>query len=200
MYGHLCGECAGLRQLTTSMRREQRKKLIRLFETAALAVVVLDVLVYFLAVRPLSGKAAQAENSYHQASLRLKLQKTNVARLQKFQAALPAANEKLADFLDHHVPTRDRVYSDAMHLVQVLSRKSGVQLDNVSYKLSSEKDQPLDQLGLDVTVKGQFANLLRFAHFLETADDLILVRNFSFSSGEGGKVNLRVGGILYLTP
>jgi Tfp pilus assembly protein PilO len=182
------------------MRREQRKKLIRLFETAALAVVVLDVAVYFLAVRPLSDKAAQAENAYQQASLRLKLQKANVARLQKFQAALPAANEKLTDYLDHHVPTRDRVYSDAMHLVQVLSRKSGVQLDNLSYKLSSEKGQPLDQLGLDVTVEGPFSNLLRFAHSLETSDDLILVRNFSFSSGEGGKVNLRVGGILYLTP
>lgn len=182
------------------MRREQRKKLIRLFETAALAVVVLDVAVYFLAVRPMSGKVTQAENAYHQESLRLKLQQAHVARLQKFQAELPAANEKLTDFLEHHVPSRDRVFSDAMRLVQVLSRKSGVQLDNLSYKLSSEKGQPLDQLGLDVTVEGQFANLLRFAHSLETADDLILVRNFSFSSGEGGKVNLRVGGILYLRP
>lgn len=200
MYGHLCGERAAVRQLTTNMKREQRKKLIRLFETAALAVVVLDVAVYFLAVRPLSAKAAQAENAYQQASLRLKLQKANVARLQKFQAALPVANDKLKDYLKDHVPSRDRVYSDAMHLVQVLSRKSGVQLDNLSYKLSSEKGQPLDQLGLDVTVEGQFANLLRFAHSLETSEDLILVRNFSFSSGEGGKVNLRVGGILYLKP
>jgi len=182
------------------MKRERRKKIVRLFEAAALLVVALDLAVYFLVVRPLHAKVTQAEQSYHQASMRLQFQKTQVARLEKFQAALPVANNKLKDYLEHHVPPRDRVFSDAMHLVRVLTQKSGVQLDNLSYKLSSEKDEPFDQLGLDVTVEGPFANLLRFAHSLETSDDLILVRNFSFSSGEGNTVNLRVGGVLYLTP
>jgi Tfp pilus assembly protein PilO len=182
------------------MKRERRKKIVRLFEAAALAVVALDVAVYFLGIRPLRAKVSQAEQSYHQASLRLQLQKAQVARLEKFQAALPVANDKLSDYLKTHVPTREHVFSDAMHLVQALTLKSGVQLDNLSYKLGSEKGEPFDQLGLDVTVEGPFPNLLRFAHSLETADDLILVRNFSFSAGQGNTVNLRVGGVLYLTP
>ena len=182
------------------MKREHRKKIVRIFEAAALAVVVLDLAVYFLAIRPLGAKVAKAEQSYHQASLRLQLQKAQVARLEKFQAALPVANDKLKDYLKTHVPARDHVFSDAMHLVQALTQKTGVQLDNLSYKLSSEKGEPLDQLGLDVTVEGPFSNLLRFAHSLETSDDLILVRNFSFSAGQGNTVNLRVGGVLYLTP
>lgn len=182
------------------MRRERRKKIIRFFEIAALAVVALDVAVYFLAVRPLGSKVAGAEDSYHQASTRLQLQKTRVARLEKFQEALPAADDKLKDYLKGHVPSRQHVYSDALRMVSALTRKSGVQLDNVSYKLNSEKDEPFEQLGLDVTVEGPFANLLKFAHSLETSDDLILVRNFSFSAGQGSTVNLRVGGVLYLTP
>jgi Tfp pilus assembly protein PilO len=182
------------------MRRERRKKIIRVFEAAALAVVALDVAVYFLAVRPLGGKVARAEDSYHQASMRLDLQKAQVARLEKFQEALPAADDKLQDYLKGHVPSRQRVFSDAARLVRVLTQKSGVQLDNVSYKLNSEKDEPFDQLGLDVTVEGPFANLLKFAHSLETSDALILVRNFSFAAGQGSTVNLRVGGVLYLTP
>ena len=182
------------------MKRERRKKLIRFFEIAALAIVVLDVAVYFLAVRPLRDKVAQAEDSYHQASMRLDLQKAQVARLEKVEKALPAADDKLKNFLKDHVPSRQRVYSDAMHMMNALTRKSGVQLDNLSYKLNSEKDEPFDQLGLDVTVEGPFANLLKFAHSLETSDDLILVRNFSFAAGQGSTVNLRVGGVLYLTP
>jgi Tfp pilus assembly protein PilO len=182
------------------MRRERRKKIIRFFEAAALVVVAVDLAVYFLAVRPMRNRALQAENSYQQASLRLQLQKSRVARLEKFQAALPSADDKLKDYLNDHVPSRQRVFSDAARLVRVLSQKSGVQLDNVSYKLSSEKDEPFGQLGLDVTVEGPFANLLRFAHSLETSDDLILVRNFSFAAGQGSTVNLRVGGVLYLTP
>ncbi len=182
------------------MRRERRKKIIRAFEVAALAVVALDLVVYFVAVRPQGGKVALAEDSYHQASTRFELQKARVARLEKFQEALPAADDKLQDYLKDHVPSRQRVFSDAARLVRVLTQKSGVQLDNVSYKLNSEKDEPLNQLGLDVTVEGPFANLLKFAHSLETSDDLILVRNFSFSAGQGSTVNLRVGGVLYLTP
>lgn len=182
------------------MRRERRKKIIRFFEVAALAVVALDVGVYFLAVRPLRDRAAQAEDSYHQASMRLQLEKAQVSHLEKLQKTLPAADDKLQDYLKEHVPSRQRVFSDAARLVRVLTQKSGVKLDSVSYKLNSEKDEPFAQLGLDVTVEGPFTNLLKFAHSLETSDDLILVRNFSFAAGQGSTVNLRVGGVLYLTP
>ncbi|HET7101027.1 MAG TPA: type 4a pilus biogenesis protein PilO [Terriglobia bacterium] len=182
------------------MRRDRRKKIIRFFEVAALAVVAVDLAVYFLAVRPQGGKVARAEDSYHQASMRLALQKAQVARLEKFQEALPVADDKLKNFLQDHVPSRQRVYSDALHMMNALTRKSGVQLDSLNYKLSSEKDEPFEQLGLDVTVEGPFANLLKFAHSLETSDNLILVRNFSFAAGQGSTVNLRIGGVLYLTP
>ena len=163
-------------------------------------MVAIDLAVYFLAVRPLRDKAAQAEDSYHQASMSLQLQKTQVARLEELQATLPAADDKLQDYLKEHVPSRQRVFSDAARLVRMLTQKSGVKLDNVSYKLNTEKGEPFDQLGLDVTVEGPFANLLKFAHSLETSDDLILVRNFTFAAGQGNTVNLRVGGVLYLTP
>jgi len=186
--------------LTASMRRNRRKKIIRFFEIAALGAVVLDLAVYFLAVRPLRREVAQGENSYHQEYQRLQQRQFRVVRLEKFQKALPAQDDQLKAFLRDHVPTRRRVFSDSARLVRILTQKSGVQLDSISYKLSSEKGEPLDQLGLNVTVEGTFTNLLKFAHSLETADDLILVRNFSFSAGQGGSVSLQVGGILYITP
>ncbi|HEX5413720.1 MAG TPA: GspMb/PilO family protein [Terriglobia bacterium] len=182
------------------MRRERRKKIFRIFETAALAVLAIDLAVYFAVVRPQRARALRAEESYHQTFLRFQLDKLNVARLEKFHAELPAANVKLKDYLNDHVPSRQRVFSDALQLVTALTEKSGVQLDNVSYKLSSAKGEPFDQLGLDVSVEGPYSNLLNFAHSLETSDDLILVRNFSFAAGQGSTVNLRVGGVLYLTP
>lgn len=181
------------------MKKERRKKVTRIVEVAAVAVVVLDLAVYFLAVRPLHAKISRGENAYHQASVRLEQQRVLVDRMEKFQKSLPAADRKLTDYLKQHVPTRQRVFSDADRLVRELTQKSGVQLQGISYKLSSEKDEPFDRLGLDVTVEGQFPSLLRFAHSLESADDLILVRNFSFAAGQKGTVSLRVGGVLYLS-
>lgn len=182
------------------MRRDRRRKVIRFFEVAAIGAVVLVAAVYFLAVLPLQKEVARNENAYHQAFLRLQQRRLNVKRLEKFQKTLPAADEQLKTFLKDHVPTRRLVFSDAAHLVRVLTQQSGVQLDSVSYKLSSEKGEPFDRLGLDITVEGKFTNLLRFAHSLETADDLILVRQFTFAAGQGGSITLRVGGVLYLTP
>lgn len=182
------------------MKRERRRKLIRILEVVALAAVAVDLAVYLLVVRPLRASAIQTENSYRQASLQLQQRKVRVEQLEKFRDELPAANDKLNEFLKDHVPTRQRVFSDAERMIRQLTQKAGVQLDNISYKLNSEKGQPFQQLGLDVTVEGPFPNLLKFAHSMETADDLILVRNFSFSTGQGSTVNLRVGGVLYLTP
>ena len=182
------------------MRRDRRKKIIRVFEVAALGAIVLDLAVYFLAVRPLRKELVRNENSYHQVSLQLQQRQLRVARLEKFQKSLPAADDQLQAFLEGHVPSRRRVFSQASRLVRVLTQQNGVRLNSVSYKLTSEKDEPLEQLGLDVTVEGPFTNLLQFAHSLETSKDLILVRNFTFAAGQGGSVGLRVGGVLYLTP
>lgn len=182
------------------MRRDRRKKIIRFFEIAAIVAVSLVAATYFFAVLPLQREIAHNENSYHRAFLSLQQRKLNVERLEKFQKTLPAADDQLKAFLQDHVPTRRRVFSDAAHLVRELTQQSGVQLDSVSYKLSSEKGEPFDRLGLDITAEGKFNNLLRFAHSLETADDLILVRHFTFAAGQGGAITLRVGGVLYLTP
>lgn len=182
------------------MKKDRRKKIIRFVEIAAVSAVVLDVAVYFLAILPLQQKILRDENSYRQVFAQVQRRRQHVVQLEKFNKALPAAEEHLRTFLKDHVPTRRRVFSDSAHLVRVLTQQSGVQLQSVSYKLSSEKDEPLDRLGLDVTVQGPFPNLLRFAHSLETAEDLILVKSFMFSAGEGGTVTLRVSGVLYLTP
>jgi Tfp pilus assembly protein PilO len=182
------------------MKRLRRRKIIRFFEIAALGAVCLDLVFYMVAVRPVRREVVRNENSYRQASLQFRQRELRVAHFEKVQKELPVADDKLKNFIHEHVPSRRMIFSDAARLVRVLTQQSGVKLDNVSYKLSSEKGEPLEQLGLDVTVEGSFQNLLKFAHSLETADDLILVRNFSFAGGQAGSVSLRIGGILYITP
>ena len=100
-----------------------------------MAAVVLDLAVYLLVVRPLRANVAKAETSYHQASLQLQQRKLRVERLEKFRDALPDANDRLNEYLKDHVPSRQRVFSDAESMVRLLTRKAGVKLDSISYKL-----------------------------------------------------------------
>jgi Tfp pilus assembly protein PilO len=183
-----------------NMRRDRRKVLIRFFERAALGVVILDAVAYFAAVRPLHSRLAATESSYHRVLEQVQQRQERVERLEKFQKNLPTAHEQLKTFLNDHVPSRRHAFSDAARLIRVLTTQSGVQLDNVSYKLTSEKDEPLERLRLSVTVEGPFTNLLKFAHTLESAQQLILLRNFTFATGQGSTVSLQVGAELFLTP
>ncbi|HVA00711.1 MAG TPA: type 4a pilus biogenesis protein PilO [Terriglobia bacterium] len=182
------------------MRRRRRKAFIRFFERAALGMAVLDVVVYLAIVRPLHRRIVEAESSYHRVLEQVQQRQDRVARLVKFQENLPQADEQLKAFLTDHVPTRRHAFSEASRMVRVLTNQSGVQLDNVSYKLTSEKGEPLERLRINVVVEGPFSNLLKFAHTLESAPQLILLKNFTFSTNQGSLVSLQVGAELYLTP
>jgi hypothetical protein len=41
---------------------------------------------------------------------------------------------------------------------------------------------------------------LKFAHGLETANDLIVIRSFTLAEGDNGALELRLATDLYLTP
>ena len=183
-----------------NMKKNRRKALIRLLERAALGLIVLDVALYFAAVRPLHSRVAAAESSYHFSLGQMMQRQERVERLEKFQKTLPAADTQLTSFLGDHVPPRRHAFSDAAKLIRILTTRSGVQLDNVSYKLTAEKGEPFERLSIDVTVEGPFANVLKFAHALESARQLILLKSFSFSTAQGGAVSLQVGADLFITP
>jgi Tfp pilus assembly protein PilO len=163
-------------------------------------LVFLDIVLYLAAVRPLEKlvgaehqRFAATRSRAHEAALR-------VARLEKYQAALPEADTQIQGFLREHVPPRRRAFSHAARLVRRLTQAAGLQLADVAYRLDSTDEEPFQRLGIELDVEGSFPGLLNFAHALETADELVLVRDFAFEPVEGGTVALRLTADLYLTP
>jgi Tfp pilus assembly protein PilO len=67
-------------------------------------------------------------------------------------------------------------------------------------KLDNKTPGPLLRLELEIKVEGSFPALLKFAHGLETASDLMLIRSFSIAAGENGGLELRLAADSYLTP
>jgi len=182
------------------MSRRRRKTVIRVLESVAAGLVALDLVLYLALVRPLRSLRAGQEASYAAARDRVRDGKARVARLQKFQAVLPDAEEQLKAFFEEHVPARRRGFSRAARLVRQLTEKAGLQVTGITYKLDRGKDEPLERLAVDVEVEGPFASLLSFAHALETSNDFTTLRDISFQPAEGRTLVLHVGADLYLTP
>jgi Tfp pilus assembly protein PilO len=169
-------------------------------EAAAIGLVVINLAFYFALVRPLRNVRASVENRYAATRDRVREGRARVARLEKFKAGVPDAEIQLEAFLKDHVAERRQGFSRAARMMRQLSEKSQVRLTGVSYKLSPRGDDPLARLGVEVEVEGAFPNLLNFTHALETSDDFLTLRDFTFEPGESRAVAMHVGADLYLKP
>ncbi len=174
--------------------------MFRTLEATGLGLVVLNAALYFAAYRPLEKRIASGQLRYSELRQAVHVQQVRVARLEKYRAELPQAGEQLMDFTSQHTPSRKRGFSTAAHLLRQLADASGVQPPGIVYRLGASNHDPLERLGLDISVGGPYPGLLKFAHSLETADNLILVREFSFAPGENGALGLHIVADLYLTP
>lgn len=186
--------------LTSSMSRSRRHVLTRIVESAAVGLVVLDVLLYFALVRPLRTLRAAEEARYGVVREQVRDLNLRTARLERFRGALPETEKQLSVFLRNHVPSRRQGFSHAARLMRRLTEQAGLRLAGLGYKLESPENDPLQRLGMEVEVEGPFPSLLDFAHALETAGDFIVVRDFTFEPAEGQVVTLRLGADLYLKP
>ena len=180
--------------------KSRRKTIVRIVEGTALALLLLDLTVYFALVRPLRTMRTGEEAGYAAARDRVRDLKARAARLEKYRAAVPEAEGALADFLKEHLPARRQGFSRAVRMVRALTDKSNLHLASVSYKLESSKEDPFVRLAVQLDVEGSYANLIGFAHALETSSELIVLRDFSFEPTEGRGLVLRLGADLFLTP
>jgi hypothetical protein len=180
--------------------RSRHQTAIRAFQIAGASLVLLDVLLYFGVYRSTQALASSEQQQF--ASLRRRIfdAEIRIERLKKFLGALPGEGERLSSFERDHTPPRRQGYSRASDLVRRVAEQSGTQLVNVAFKFDTKASGPLLSLGLAIKAEGSFPALLKFAHGLETASDLIVIRSFNIAVGETQPLQLRLAADLYLTP
>ena len=180
------------------MRLSQSRLAARILERVAVALVLLALAVWLVVVRPFEDKLLAEQQVYRNARQQKLAAEARVARLEKIQVT--DADGELKGFVSEHMPPRRRSFSKAADLVRRLTQESGVQLTGVSYRLGEVKGEPLQRLGIEISVQGPFPNLLGFAHAVETSPDFLVLRGFSLETGDGGTLDLRMAADLYLTP
>ena len=161
---------------------------------------MLDVLLYFGMFRSIQALVFSEQQQFTALRRRIYEGEARIERLRKFRAALPDAGKGVAEIMQDHAPPRRQGFSQAAKLVRRVTGQSGTQLTSVAYKLDKNTSGPLQRLGLVIVVAGPFPALLKFAHALETASDLIVIRGFSIVESDTGGLELRLAADLYLTP
>jgi Tfp pilus assembly protein PilO len=182
------------------MAKLKRKTLYRILETAALGLAALDLVMYLGVSRPLASVVQDQQEVFSATRVQVKQTQAQIRQFQKELAAMPGTREELDQFLKDHVPPRRKAYSRAAGLVHKLTQDAGIQLTRVAYRPEGRPSEPLEQLGMSVTVQGPFEGLQRFTHDLETTPDLVILRGAIFQPGETGGLALRLLADLYVNP
>jgi Tfp pilus assembly protein PilO len=183
------------------VRKSRRQIANRFFEATGIGLVALDLVVFFAVYRPLGQKVDEAARHHTELRQTVRNQQIRVDVLKKYEAALPQAGKGLEDFATKRAPARREGFSTAAHLIHKVADASGVKVSTLAYRLDKEQKDPLERLQLEINVQGPYAGLLKFSHALETANEFMLVREFTLTpGGENGALGLRLGADLYLTP
>jgi hypothetical protein len=180
--------------------KSRHQNVIRAFQIAGASLVLLDVLLYYGMYRSTQALASSTDQQF--ASLRRRIfdGETRIERLKKFLGALPEEGKRLSSFEKDHTTPRRQAYSQAAKLLRLEAEKSGAQLAKLGFNLDTKPSGPLLRLGSVIVVDGSFPALLKFAHGLETASDLILIRSFNIAAVEDRTLELRLAADFYLTP
>jgi hypothetical protein len=177
-----------------------RQTVIRAIEIAGAFLVLLDVVLYFGMFRTVQRMAVTQKQQLVSLRGRIVEERLRIEHLQEFRGALPDAAKELAALERNRIPSRRQAFSQAAGLLRHLTEISGTQLANVSYKLDKDGSGPLLRLAVGAGVAGPLPALLKFAHELETASDLIVIQSFSIASADKGALMMRLNADLYLMP
>ena len=182
------------------MRSNRHQIVTRVFQITGISLVLLDVVLYFAVYRQTQSQLASELEQF--ASLRQRIfdGEARIERLTKYKAGLPETGKKLAALIEDHTLHRRQAYSQAFKLLRLVAEESGAQLGKVDFKRNDKVAGPLLPLGAVINVEGSFPQLLKFAHGLETAEDLAVIRSFSMMQGEDTPLQLRLLVDLYFTP
>lgn len=182
------------------MAARRHQPVLRAFQIAGLSLLLLDLLLYAAVFRPTQALLSSEQRQFEALRRRSFQAERRIERLSNFLAALPSADERLSSFEEDHTPPRRQAYSEAAKLVRQVADASGAQLEAVAFKLEPKPSGPLQRLGIVMRATGSFPALLKLAHGLETASQLMVTRGFALAQAEHGGLELRLDTDLYLTP
>jgi Tfp pilus assembly protein PilO len=182
------------------VRKSRRQIANRVAEAIGLTLVAADLLVFFVVYQPLGNEIVTVERRVEDLRKTIRDQQIRVEVLKKYQDAMPEAKMGVADFMTNRIPPRREAYSIADHLVHKVGDAANVKIMGMAFHLDPDKTDPLLKLGLEVTVQGTYTGMMKFAHGLETANSIILEREFFIAPGTAGVLSLRLGADIYLTP
>jgi Tfp pilus assembly protein PilO len=159
--------------------------------------VVVNVALYALVVYPLSNKVAGGEQAAQASSSALQAATRDYAAAKATVAGKGQADEELRKFYSDVLPPD---ISGARRItflrMEQLARQCSLRLERETSDPKPERDSQLVKFTYTASLSGEYRNIRRFIHELETAPEFLVLENVELSQSEtenrGLNVNVQI--------
>ena len=158
-----------------------------------LIAIVVNIALYAIVVYPLSQKVAGGEQAARASSTALDAAKRDYAQARATVAGKGQADEELRKFYSDVLPPD---ISGARRItflrMEQLARQAGLRLERETSDPKPERDSQLVKFTYTASLSGEYRNIRRFVHELETAPEFLVLENVELSQSETEQRGLNV--------
>jgi len=164
-------------------RRVLQEKRSLVLPLAVAAVV--NVGVYFLVVYPLTARTQSVEARAQAASVNLAHALTEFRAAEATRTGRARADSQLTRFYNEVLPRNQAGARRITYLrLAKLAEQAGLDYDRRDFHPRQQRDSVLEEMEGSMTLTGDYRDVRRFLHTLETAPEFIVLRDVSLSQGE----------------
>jgi Type II secretion system (T2SS), protein M subtype b len=165
----------------------------RRFIYPLVGAVVLNAAIFAALVYPLSLKVANGERDANAAAAALAAARADYESVRAMITGKADADSELKKFYGAVLPPD---YSAARRLlfgkIDSLAAETGVKVGSESTEPSQERGSELGKLTASVVLFGDYRNIRRFIHQLETAQEFLVLENVALSQAQEREQGLTV--------
>jgi Tfp pilus assembly protein PilO len=119
------------------------------------------------------------------------LLKESIDRAQKIRDSIPAI-QKDCDRFEQSLSPASSGYSAVRSELGAVARKSGIQLDDLSFKQTEIANRGMTEVAIDVTVNGNYKNVIGFLNGLQRSPNLYEVDALTLASENANQASANI--------
>jgi Tfp pilus assembly protein PilO len=157
-----------------------------------LGLILLNLPVYFLLVRPEIEADAGEQVKIGQMRQQLARRTTTLAALKESERKLKDSSEKYRKFESDYLFATDTGASDLLEELDEICAEAGLLRNRVSYKMDTEPVYGIQRLGITLPIEGTYSNIRNFLNILESTSRLVIVDSMTIVSEREGTGIIRL--------
>lgn len=165
--------------------REMRRRF--LIVIGVLGAICLVCVIYLLL--PANRNAEQKDAAIQSARTALRVEEVQALPMRGLDQKLVTSKQDIASFYQSKLPDR---YSGISETLNDLASKNHVKLSGVTYKTEATDLDDVQQVGMRVTLTGEYGNVMRYIDAVDHAKIFFLLENVGVSSQQSGNIQLQL--------